>query len=433
MRPAAAEDAEAVDDVTDAVAAALAACPGRVLVGFSGGLDSTVLLHAAARLAPHPVVAVHVDHGLHPESVGWAEHCRRTAAAFGADGVFERVSVAPRGSLEANARRARYAVFRKLLDAGDTLLLGHHRDDQVETVLLRRLQGRGSYGMPDERPLGAGLLRRPLLGLPRACLARYAAVAGLAWIEDPANLDPRHARNDVRHRLLPALRGGDAGADRALLRQAELAAAAEAERRAVLGAALEADTVARERLGGGDDAPERLRVWLTARTGSAPRRAALVEYLRQLDAGGRDRQPALPVGALTLRGYRGSLHLVRPAPRPDAPGAVTPPASLPLGHGVLVIEPARDGFVPVGRLRVGYREGGEHLRSGGHTRPLQRWFQTASVPPWERDHHPILLDDVGVLAVPGVAVRDDAVAAGPGLRAAWRRTGAAGVRSAPRK
>ena len=119
--------------------------PNRYIVAFSGGLDSTVLLHALATGANQrdtPIVAVHVDHGLHEDSSDWSAHCKAVASSLGVDFISERVSVkrdAGHGP-EAAAREARYRVLAALLKPGDWLLCAHHQDDQAETLLLNLIR-----------------------------------------------------------------------------------------------------------------------------------------------------------------------------------------------------------------------------------------------------------------------------------------------------
>ncbi|MES2817850.1 MAG: tRNA lysidine(34) synthetase TilS [Pseudomonadota bacterium] len=181
-------------------------------VAFSGGLDSTVLLHLLAGLARHqalpPLSAVHVRHGLQAAAEAWPQHCQQVCHSLGIPLRVESVQVAPGASVERAARQARYAAFAALLGSGELLLTAQHRDDQAETLLFRLLRGagvRGLAGMPAQRPLGRGTLVRPLLGLSRAELEAYARAQGLVWVEDPSNDDTRYSRNYLRRQVLPTL------------------------------------------------------------------------------------------------------------------------------------------------------------------------------------------------------------------------------------
>jgi tRNA(Ile)-lysidine synthase len=181
-------------------------------IAFSGGLDSTVLLHLLASLAKTetlpPLSAVHVHHGLQAAAAAWPAHCQSICDNLGVPLRVMRVQVQPGASLERAARDARYQAFTEVTGAGEVLLTGQHRDDQAETLLFRLLRGAGVRGlaaMPVQRPLAAGCLVRPLLDVSRAELQAYAEAHQLKWIEDPSNADSRFSRNYLRHRVLPTL------------------------------------------------------------------------------------------------------------------------------------------------------------------------------------------------------------------------------------
>jgi len=198
-----------------AAAAALKREPA-VCAAYSGGLDSTVLLHllAASRAGNQfTLSAIHVHHGLSANADAWTAHCTAICAALDVplQVVYAEVSRAPRTSLEEEARRVRYAAFAGA--AADVIALAHHADDQAETVLLQLLRGagpKGLAGMPLLKPLSASadrpLLLRPLLEFPRAELAEVAAAQGWSWIEDESNLDNDYKRNFIRNRVSPLLR-----------------------------------------------------------------------------------------------------------------------------------------------------------------------------------------------------------------------------------
>src|SRR5436309_11937275 len=174
---------------------------------LSGGADSICLLDVAVRLGAG-VAALHVDHGLRPDSAEDAELCRRACEAAGVPLAVERVelSAAPAeasGNLQAEARERRYELAERHAE-GD-YATAHTATDQAETVLYRLAVSPGRralLGMAARR----GRLVRPLLGVKRADTRAYCEERGLAWRDDPANEDLRFARARVRHEVLPALR-----------------------------------------------------------------------------------------------------------------------------------------------------------------------------------------------------------------------------------
>lgn len=203
-------------------------------VGFSGGLDSTVLLHLLAGLVRQrplpPLSALHVHHGLQAAADAWPAHCQQVCDALGVPLRVLHVQVDQGASLERAAREARYGAFVEALGEGELLLTAQHRDDQAETLLFRLLRGagvRGLAGMPSQRPLGRGLLLRPLLGVSRAELEAYARAQGLRWVEDPSNGDTHYARNYLRRSVLPLLTARWPQALASLARSADQAAEAQ--------------------------------------------------------------------------------------------------------------------------------------------------------------------------------------------------------------
>ena len=181
-------------------------------IAFSGGLDSTVLLHALVQLAQRhplpPLSAIHIHHGLQPAADTWPEHCRQICARLGVPLQVMHVQVQPGASLERAAREARYAAFASCLGSGELLLTAQHRDDQAETLLFRLMRGAGVRGlaaMPVSRALGAGRLLRPLLAVSRSELEGWAQAQQLQWVDDPSNQSIEHSRNFLRHQVMPVL------------------------------------------------------------------------------------------------------------------------------------------------------------------------------------------------------------------------------------
>ena len=216
-----------------------------IRIAYSGGLDSTVLLHllAATRTTGQhalrsigPVSAFHVHHGLSSRADAWVRHCRSQCRTLGVPFSVRRAVVdrSPRTSLEEEARRVRYQLL--LGPGADVVALAHHADDQAETVLLQLLRGAGPKGlaaMPGLRTsptnsLPIGLLWRPLLDCTRSQLEAYARLHQLEWIDDESNRDLRIRRNFLRAEVMPLLARGFGQPVIALVRTARhLAAAAQ--------------------------------------------------------------------------------------------------------------------------------------------------------------------------------------------------------------
>ena len=420
--------------------AALAAVPSASLcVAFSGGPDSTALLHALARLPQARACglrALHVDHSLHTDSADWAEHCRRFCAALGVPYDVLRVEVdTGKGvGLEAAARDARYAALAKQLHEGEWLLLGHHRDDQVETVLLKLLRGAGPDGlggMHALRPFGRGQLWRPLLGLSRRQLHDYVAAHTLDCIDDPSNADTRLARNQLRHEILPQLTQHWPQATDSILHSAALSrAAADALRTQWLAAFdvlhdpvndslhaagwLALDPALREPL---------LDHWLHARKLPVPTTAQRRQIERQCSA--RVGQlPCIRWAGAELHIWKGRLWALPPAPTatPDwhaswhgEPLTLNDGGKLSLRDlGARLTEP----------LNVRLRQGGERIKPAGdgHTRELRHLFQQNQLPPWQRNVCPLLYagDELVAVADRWISQRGVAIFRQAGASPCWQ-------------
>ncbi|WP_295477088.1 tRNA lysidine(34) synthetase TilS [uncultured Pseudomonas sp.] len=410
-------------------------------VAFSGGLDSTVLLHLLveqrSRRSLPPLHAIHVHHGLQPAADAWPEHCRAFCAALGVPLHVEYVTVHPQASLEQAARQARYAAFARLIGEGDCLLSAQHRDDQAETLLFRLLRGAGVRGlsaMSASRALGGGQLLRPLLGVARADLEGYAQRHGLNWVEDPSNQDLRHARNFLRGQVMPVLRSRWPQASASLARSAahlseaqqlldelasaDLAAAARTDAfpwlsvPALALAPLAALSPARQR--------NALRHWLAAFS-RLPDTDHWAGWEALRDAG----PEAHPVWALAdgqLHRAAGQLwwlsgDWLRPSAASVAGQSVDwPNPGQPLklsGNGLLsFIGPA-----PVGAFEVRYRQGGECLEVPGRgRRDLKRLFNERGVPGFVRNRVPLLFQGGQLLAVANIHGLDGLGVGGGRLR-----------------
>lgn len=407
----------------------------RLLVGFSGGLDSTVLLILARQWSAQsglPVLAVHVNHQLSPHAVHWQHHCQTLCVRWGIPFHAEAVNVANVGQgLEAAARNARYEVFAGIAQAGDLLLLGHHCDDQVETVFLRLLRGSGVLGlrgMDRFSPWRHLHVLRPLLHFSKAQLLDIVrsqqALTGedWHWVEDESNFSDAFDRNYLRHRVLPLLETRWPRYAMAIERSAQHCADAQQ----LLDERAHEDLLARIRDDGGllligdkstalSHARQRnlLRYWLRCQQVKLPSEAQLDQILHTLIPAAEDGAPVVSWPGVDIRRYRQALYAVPPLSAPPQGVMVLPTLAhqvLPTGGMLIVCEQAgvhalRFHGLQARDITLRFRQGGETCKlAGRHTRPLKKILQASALPPWWRDRLPLIYINDELAAVPGVGV-----------------------------
>lgn len=390
--------------------------PGHYWVGFSGGLDSTVLLNVLASLRTRlraPVSAIHVDHALQSGSAGWADHCRTECERLEIDlcSLVVDATAAPGDSPEAAARAARYSAIAETLGPRGMLLTAHHRDDQAETLLLQLLRGAGVEGlaaMPAIREWNQGWHARPLLGFQRRQIRAWAVAHHLDWIEDPSNAVSLADRNYLRHQVMPDLVSRWPGAIESIARSAAHCADA-------------ADAIGREaqtdldRARSGDriqvavlrDLPlvrarNVLRYWLRERAAPPLSLRRLSDALDQLCHARSDAAVRIVWHGVEMRRFRDQAWLL-----PEQQEAVEKRTvdwvgeEMQLGPGLGRVRRRRspDGIDPArwdqGRVQVTYRYAGLRCRPAGRggTRSFKKIMQEFGVPPWQRELTPVLLID----------------------------------------
>ena len=391
----------------------------QLLVGFSGGLDSTALLHrlaASANVDKQDVRAIHIHHGLHADADAWAAHCQRFCDVHDVPLTIVHIDVTRDGGdgLEAAARKGRHAAFEAALRDDEILALAHHRDDQAETFLLRALRASGSDGlgaMRAWRRFGRGWLWRPLLGVPRMELLAHAQQHGLQWIEDSSNADTALDRNFLRHHVVPLLRERWPHVDAAFARSALLSAEASE--------LLCADDAQALRSVRSRD-PRTIDVDRLRTLPAARRARVLRHWIDELEL------PALPAQGVArieadlldaapdsgaefawsgavIRRWRNWLHA-------DFQRAPLPPDwrvqwdghhPLPLPGGGALQLLGHAGFdAPV---YIGARQGGERIILPGrsHSHTLKHVLQELGLPPWQRERLPLVIDTDGDLLAVG--------------------------------
>jgi tRNA(Ile)-lysidine synthase len=405
--------------IASVVAAGLArhvAPHARLTLALSGGVDSVVLLHALLALRDQhafDLQAVHVHHGLSAQADAWAGFCGRLCASHAVELTVHRVQIARDDTegIEAAARRERQRIFAAL----DTqfLLTAHHLNDQAETLMLQLLRGAGPKGLAAmaEMQQRRGWLAahwRPLLGVTRADLLDHAHAHQLAWVEDESNQDLRFRRNALRQSVLPLLNTYFPGADTTLARAAGLQAEA-AELLDDLARLDAAAAIASERLDCASlaklslpRARNLLRYFIEQHGHPPPNARQLNEALQQLRDARHDARVCVNLGRGALWRYRGGAYLVPKPPAPAGPvrwqgEAVlhVPAAGVDVWLEAVVGEGLKRSMLEAGVVTLGVRQGGERMRvhPGGPHRSLKNILQEHAIPPWQRNHLPLLWCD----------------------------------------
>ncbi len=395
--------------------------PGHhLLVAYSGGLDSSVLLDILCRypadIDVHKVSALHVHHGLNAEADAWARHCANECQKRGVLLITKRVSVnkAAGQGLEAAARLVRYQVLADV-DA-DRVLLAHQQDDQAETVLLNLLRGTGILGAA-AMPVVRGKYLRPLLGIARSEIRQYAEYHKVKWIEDGSNSEDRFTRNFLRNRIFPPLH------ERFPATQANLARAAQgfAEATTLLEQLAQLDQGEARAL-----KVERLReldkiralnlmvFHLRRHDAKISSRDQLQELLRQLTEATADRQVRFRIGNIEARRHRGEVFFM-PA-QTNMPDTVewSGQGSVSWANETITIRTGASAGVcgtsmKKASVRFASRKGGENirLRPDGPRRPLKDLLREAGIAPWLRDRVPLMYCGNDLVWVPGIGIAAD--------------------------
>lgn len=411
---------------TSAVGRAVAGLPAlarlhasaRYVLAFSGGMDSTSLLHAmvSQRL---PVRAVHVHHGMQARADQWQSHCREICRQYAVPFATCRVQpdVATHGP-EAAARAARYAALRELMQPEDVLVTAQHADDQAETFILQALRGSGPAGLAGMAPVRAfepGRIARPLLSVSRAQIEDYARAQQLHWCEDPSNQDTDIDRSFLRQCLWPQLTERWPQANRTLTRSARWCADAAAlmaewgaaDWQACRGPADTTLAIPAVRQLGERRRSNALRCWLHARGLPTPDHRHLAQIGNIVDSESSDTKALVDWPGAQVRRYRDWLFASVPLPAVPTSYAVSwnprEPLQLPAGCGRLTSAAQPGIFAGIGSQQptVRLRCGGERIRLPGrdHASMLKTLFQQAGVPPWVRDRMPLVYLDDRLVAV----------------------------------
>lgn len=401
----------------------------KLLIAYSGGIDSTVLLHTLVMLREHvlpdlTLQAIYIHHGISQNADSWAEHCLQQCANWQVPCVVERVTLAlEQGNIEAQAREARYNAMSQHLNVNAVLCTAQHLDDQSETFFLALKRGSGPAGlsaMPEISQLNDIKLLRPLLTITRQQIEQYAADYQLSWIEDESNQDDHYDRNFLRLKVLPELNQRWPHFNQMVVRSAELCQEQQQlldellsetfkqlideQQRLLIQPLMSCSAVKRNAL---------LRMWFKLQQVNMPSRKQLELIWQTVILAREDSNPQFVLGDQQIRRYQGQLYLLpqyqdlqsvkiawdlqNPLRLPDNLGTLsivtTTQASgcrLPLANEVVTVH-----FQTQGVFNIVGRKG---------SRPLKKLWQELAIPPWMRNRIPLVFYNETLITAVGIFV-----------------------------
>lgn len=397
-------------------------------LAFSGGLDSTVLLHLlTAYKQSHLGIsfrAIHINHGLSINADQWEQTCQKACATLHIPFESKRIQIhkGAQESLEALAREQRYRVLQELIKEDEVLLTAHHQNDQAETLLLQLFRGCGPNGlaaMPEISGFGKSRLLRPLLSYSKEAITSFAMQHNLVWLDDESNQNTNFDRNFIRHELMPLIKKHWPGVVSNIARTTRHCAAAKqfiteniqkiydeiydaATKSLVIGPLLQHDTVTQTYV---------IRHWLQQQQYSVPNTKKLMTIIKQLHCP-PDAMPLIHWKDVEVRRYNQFLYALPNLKSHDAstviPWDLTTDLHLPCGTILSTVNLTAQGLElsNLANVTIRFRQGGERCKliNRNHTHALKKLLQDWRVPPWMRDRIPLLYSDNELKAVIGYAI-----------------------------
>ena len=398
-------------------------------IAFSGGMDSSVLLHlfyTNKKKIKHDMEVVYVDHGLQAEAADWAKFCQEQCKQY--DIPFTQLEInesCPKGeSVEAWAREKRYKLIENLMEENDVLFTGHHQDDQVETFFLQAFRGAGPRGlasMPSIKKKNNTFLARPLLNFSRKELARYAEEHKLSWQDDKSNVDERYDRNYFRHKLAPVIEERWPAYRETFSRlishqketkvlldelaEEDIKAAKITESSGLDVRVIKTLSHARQK--------NLLFVWLEQLGLQAPGSRNIEKVISDIVYSEIEKSPCVNWGDVEIRRFKNIIYAQTVMSEVDnnLEYQFQPENSLSLFEEMLVAKEEQGKGISKSRIKgneliVRFRKGGEKIKPNSSTqnKTIKKLFQERSVLPWYRDRIPLIYVNDELAAIPGFCV-----------------------------
>jgi tRNA(Ile)-lysidine synthase len=417
----------------------------KLLIAYSGGLDSHVLLHLASQLSQennyshksqtaqvnqatsYQVRAMHIHHGLQEEADAWVPHCQQVCDELNIPIKIKHLNLTiEKGtSIEDVARTSRYAAFSEELQSDEVLLTAHHQNDQAETLLLQLFRGAGVQGlasMPCIANFGSGQHARPLLSYSRQSLETYAKENQLNFILDPSNQDSAFDRNYLRNEILPELRERWPSIDKTISRSARI----QAETKQILNELAEQDLLliqnnsnkklcknnildisalktlsfSRQKLV--------LRYWIDVNDFQAPSEKKLKHIFSDVIDSKQDAQPIVEWQGVEIRRFKNSIYLMSPLQGHDNKKVLewkNPQKPFVIPSLNLVLQALKNSDYDKSQaVTVRFRQGGEKFYDSkrGLSTSLKNLFNESAVPPWLRSRIPLIYSGDTLVKIVGI-------------------------------
>lgn len=399
-------------------------------LAFSGGLDSSVLLHLFCQLRTFDsdlhLRMIHVNHGLNINADAWAKNCEKISEQYGVEIVVKKINLPFKNkeSLEELARKKRYQIFEDLLKDDEVLVTAHHQNDQAETLLLQLFRGAGPKGlasMPQLTTFGKGFLMRPLLTFTRQTLQHYAQEERLSWLEDDSNQNLIFDRNFLRHKLLPLIEARWPTITENLSRSAKHCAQANQYIESQIANLFPEVFVPNKKalfipkllLLQPDIQNYLIRYWLQELNLPLPSTKKLHLLQKEILRSREDASPVLCWKGVEVRRYDNHLYAMPPLCEHDIYLNISwnleKDLVLPNNLGLVrLMDLATLGLEKkdLQEVTIRFRRGGEkcRLKNRKHHHSLKKLFQEWRIPPWERGRIPLLYVGEKLTAIIGYAV-----------------------------
>ena len=404
-----------------------------VLLALSGGLDSSVLLHllaASKQTISFELHAMYVHHGLSPNADAWADFCMQQCQLLNVQIEVVRVQLDlnSKQGIEAAARQLRYEAlfdFKVNETAPNFVVTAHHQDDQAETLLLQLFRGAGVKGLASMGCIDESRrLMRPLLDVSRQALQEYAGQHNIQWCDDESNGNTQYERNFVRHDVMPVLATRYPSVKSVLARTASHLAEANdlLDTLAKIDAdkLLQNNSLSLQGLTALDlpRAKNLMRWWFSQNQLAMPTSEHLNEIIQQLFNAKADANINIQLQHLSLKRYQQRVYLCeeRAAEDFDMTWNGEPYLNLPNGGQLHFKQVVGSGLAlkhGMTKLRITNRDGGERFKPDAlrPTRTLKHLLQEANIPPWQREHLPLIYWHDTLALVPNIGIAHELQAA----------------------